>query len=438
MGMKVFAALRFGVSQFRDDRRGNVAVIFAVALVPLVAAIGVVVDYARLTMANSEMQDALDATALYISRDGNVRTMTQARMQSIANGVFAANFTDANAKNEAITPVYTASGPTVKVTGTAIVPMTFMSIFGQNDAPISATSTVTWGRERLRVALVLDNTGSMDDDGKMEALQAATHNLLDELQNAATLPEDVYVSIVPFAKDVNLGSGNYNASWIDWNDWDEIHGSCSKKKYTDKTSCENKGKKWTAEKHKTWNGCATDRTQDYDTTNTLPTTSNSHTLYPAEQYGDCPAQTIGLTNDWDALGEIVDDMHPNGNTNQGIGVQVGWQTLTGTPFVVPSEDPDYQYKYVIILLTDGLNTEDRWYTRAWQIDDRQELACNGAKDAGIEVFAVQVNTRHDPTQDVLENCASDTDHFFELTTADQIVTTFDAIGTALSDLRISS
>jgi hypothetical protein len=39
-------------------------------------------------------------------------------------------------------------------------------------------SVSTWGNTRLRVALVLDNTGSMASDGKMSALKTASHNLL--------------------------------------------------------------------------------------------------------------------------------------------------------------------------------------------------------------------------------------------------------------------
>ena len=39
--------------------------------------------------------------------------------------------------------------------------------------PIAITSTSSWGTSRLRVALVLDNTGSMADAGKMTALKTA-------------------------------------------------------------------------------------------------------------------------------------------------------------------------------------------------------------------------------------------------------------------------
>ena len=56
---------------------------------------------------------------------------------------------------------------------------------------------------------------------------------------------------------------------------------------------------------------------------------------------------------------------------------------------------------------------------------------------GLILYAVQVNTGGDATSTMLQNCATDPSQFFLLTSADQIITTFNSIGTALSDLRIS-
>ena len=54
----------------------------------------------------------------------------------------------------------------------------------------------------------------------MTALKEAAHNLLDTLKKAEKTPGDIKVSIVPFAVDVNVGTGNVDASWIDWTDWE--------------------------------------------------------------------------------------------------------------------------------------------------------------------------------------------------------------------------
>ena len=130
-------------------------------------------------------------------------------------------------------------------------------------------------------------------------------------------------------------------------------------------------------------------------------------------------------------------MVPVGNTNRVIGLQVGWQTLTATPFTVPPVDPDYKYQTVIILLTDGLNTQDRWYTSQSSINTRQQKTCDNIKAAGLTVYTVQVNTGGDATSTLLQNCASTSDKFFLVTTSSQIGTIFNQIGTNLSKLRIA-
>ena len=107
----------------------------------------------------------------------------------------------------------------------------------------------------------------------------------------------------------------------------------------------------------------------------------------------------------------VNDMQPGGNTNQAIGLRWGWQTLyAAAPFTAPAMDPNYQYQQVIILLSDGLNTQDRWYGNDTSIVDRctrQQMTCDNIKAAGITIYTVQVNTDGDPTSTLLQNCASD-------------------------------
>ena len=80
---------------------------------------------------------------------------------------------------------------------------TFMAIVGIKKIAISGKALSKWGSTRLRVALVLDTTGSMADDGKINALKTATKKLITQLQNAVTTDGDVYVSIIPFSKNVN-------------------------------------------------------------------------------------------------------------------------------------------------------------------------------------------------------------------------------------------
>jgi hypothetical protein len=103
----------------------------------------------------------------------------------------------------------------------------------------------------------------------------------------------------------------------------------------------------------------------------------------------------------------------------------------------PAKDPNYTYKDAIILLSDGLNTENRWYTNASQIDARQKILCDNAKAAGITIYTVQVNTGADPTSSVLQYCANGADKFYLVTSASQTLTVFNSIGTSLSKLRVA-
>lgn len=422
--------------RFVRDIRGGVGPMLALAALPLMTAVGIAIDYSRANDAKAKFQGALDSTALMLSK--KALSQGSAALQTSASGYMNALFSFPGATNLSVTAQYTAQGGSkVTLNGSVVIPTMFMRLVGKESLTLSGTSTTTWGDNRLRVALVLDNTGSMAQSSKMTALKTAAHNLLTTLQNAATTPDDVYVSIVPFNKDVNMkmASDTYQQSWIRWDLWEEVNGSCSRSKYSTKTSCVNNAYKWTPANHSTWNGCMTDRDQNFDTTNDAPVAGA--TLYPAEQYSSCPAALLALTNDWTALSNKIDEMQPNGNTNQAIGLQIGWQSLTRSPFTIPAFDSNYNYTQVVILLTDGLNTQDRWYFNQNSIDNRQEKTCDNIKAAGITLYTVQVNTGGDPTSSLLQYCASDANKFFLLTSSDQIITTFNQIGTALSRLRLS-
>lgn len=422
------------LSQFVHNTKGGVAPMLAVAVIPLVGAVGAAIDYTHASAARTAFQNALDSTALMLSR--NAVQQNGSQLQSAATAYLNGIFQRADTSNVAVTASYSnTNGSTITLNGTAVTAMSFSGLLGVTQVNLKASSTVMWGNTRLRVALVLDNTGSMSSSGKMTALKTATQNLLAQLKAAAIDPEDVYVSIVPFSKDVNADPANFDKAWVRWDLWENENGQCSNSDYRTQTSCVSRGKTWTPDPHDTWNGCMTDRDQNYDTTNTAPVAGA--TLFPAEQFSSCPVPMMGLSNDWTALGDKVTAMQPAGNTNQAIGLQWGWQTLTAAPFAVPATDPNYQYKQVIILLTDGMNTENRWYTRQSSIDARQEKTCANIKDAGITVYTVQVNTGNDPTSTMLKNCASDSSKSFLLTSANQIITTFGQIGTALSNLRLA-
>jgi Flp pilus assembly protein TadG len=440
--------VRVAATRFAASEDGNIAVIFCVALVPLLSFVGAAVDYTRANAARSSMQAALDSTALMVSKDLSEGIITTSQVNAKAQTYFTALYTNNDAKSVSVNATYTANssmGSNIQVNGSGAVTTDFLKVAGFPNLNFNTTSTAAWGNVRMRVAMALDNTGSMASDGKMPAMQSAAKALVDQLSALAKSNGDIYISIIPFAKDVNVGEENYNQSWIDWTDWDAANGTstCTSWNWWGCSSST-----WTPKSHDKWTGCVTDRDQDYDTKNTAPT--SSATRFPAEEYvsgnekycksGNSPylQPILALSYDWTKIKKRISDMEPTGNTNQGIGMSWAWMTLTQSdPFNAPAKDPNYTYKDAIVLLSDGLNTQNRWYGNAAQIDARQKILCDNAKAAGITVYTVHVNTDGDPTSAVLQYCASGPQNFYTITSASQTAAVFSSIGTSLAKLRVA-
>src|SRR6266508_7013407 len=208
-------------ARFFRDRKGGVAPLLAIGIIPLVGAIGAAVDYSRANATRTAMQNALDSTALMLSKDA--QGLTGAQLTQKATTYFTSMFDRPEASNVQVTQQFSSPQQgsfSLKVSGSATIATMFWRLIGQPSLDITASGEVVWGIKKLNLALALDNTGSMASSGKMTALKEAAHNLLTTLKNAEKTPGDIKVSIVPFATDVNAGTGNVDASWIDWTDWD--------------------------------------------------------------------------------------------------------------------------------------------------------------------------------------------------------------------------
>ena len=198
--LAIWTHLRRHLADFRRANAGNVAMTFALASLPLVGTVGFAVDYSHANAVKAAMQAALDSTALMLSRDA--ATLSNADLQTKASSYFTALFTRPEAKNVTITASYsTTGGSQLAVNGAAAVPTSFLGVIGYQNINVTGTATAAWGSTRLRVALVLDNTGSMASAGKMTALKSATQSLLTQLQSAAGTNGDVYVELSPKVGD---------------------------------------------------------------------------------------------------------------------------------------------------------------------------------------------------------------------------------------------
>jgi Flp pilus assembly protein TadG len=226
LGVSITRYIREAARRFIGANEGNIAVIFTIAAIPIISFVGAAIDYSRLNSARSSMQAALDSTSLMLSKDLSSNIITPADISTKAQAYFNALYTNPDAKSISINATYTLNngslGSTVQVNGSGSINTDFMKIAGLPTMSYESSSMSAWGNVKMRVALALDNTGSMQDNGKIGALRTAvagTGGLIDQLSALNKNTGDVYISVIPFAKVVNVGASNAGATWIDWTDW---------------------------------------------------------------------------------------------------------------------------------------------------------------------------------------------------------------------------
>lgn len=550
-GASIFSRVRTAAGRFGGAQQGNVAVIFAIAAVPLISFVGAAIDYTRANTARTSMQAALDSTSLMLSKDLSEGVISPSDVNAKAQSYFNALYTNNDANGITVDAVYTASssmGSTIVVNGSGNVKTSFMKVANIQKIDFNTSSTATWGNTRMRVAMVLDNTGSMDQNGKMAAMQKAATDMITDLSSYSKKSGDVYISIVPFAKDVNVGTANVNEAWINWSEWEaeppilndknagnnadfktakagsdcpfakSTHGFvCMDRPATasgaqtrstipsngyicpgldngqkwpgkaniyyngcyttttgknascgafgsDRCSCSAPGSKdnvchfWRGDDtaataaarpdHSTWTGCINDRDQNYDTTNVAPGSAvNDGTpskRFYAEQWSQCLDSTVTPMSDkWQTLKDQVNAMNASGNTNQAVGLAWGWQSLSTSngPIQAPAKEANYKYRDYLVILSDGLNTQNRWSASQTSIDGRQKILCQNIKDDKlnpITVFTIQVNINSaDDESQVLKECATPDGSFQMITSVTQTSGAFKNILTQISKLRVA-
>lgn len=418
------------LSRFRRDERGNIIAMFGLALLPMLGMVGAAVDYSHAAMVRSRLQSALDATALKLSIDG--ANLSAGDLNTMANRYFGAVF-DRSDIAGAPTLTVTRNGSKVDVAARANLDTAFMKLLGIDNVPVAAASVGAYDQTRIELALVLDNTGSMADNNKMVELKKAAANLIDQVAQLDPTGNRIKVSIVPFDRRVRVGAGYLKANWLGFKG--------EYKNFND-----------AAARNASWDGCVTDRYQSYDVNGTAPSQALSNTLYPGVRCED-PGQATSklgavqpLTSDWPSLKQTVAAMTPSGNTNVTIGFHWGLQVLSSgtTPLSLGQPFGTAHVKKYMVLLTDGDNTQNRWTTSSYQIDQRTKLMCDEVNDRnapssatakGISVFTIRVM---DGNSTLLKSCASDPSMYYEVQSATQINSVFSTIFDQITGVRLAS
>ena len=395
------------ITRLWADRRGSYTITFGLVGMILVVAAGGTTDMMRYLDTRAKLQDAVDATALFVASRHKNGEDNEDGDQSLArthlNKIFDSRFGTLGTVNAS------SGSNSLTVTAQAGLDTYFLKIVSLNTLPSTVASTVTWSASSLEVAMVLDTTGSMADNNKLTNLKSAASSLVDTLSAKASATYSIKFALVPFSNFVNVGPSNASAAWID-------QGGSLRSSYYDSYFSEHADRMAIFSKlGKTWPGCVETRPAPYDMDETSPSTSSPDTLFVPAVHPDEPDSGSYIANDymddqstsWDAKTRMknkkkydspvnVDLSNSNlysnyrvpkgpqflcdvkpiqrltnsyssvktqinaltaaGSTNVPEGIAWGWRALSPkTPFADGKAYNDSENEKIMVVLTDGTN-----------------------------------------------------------------------------------
>ncbi|SFG76114.1 Flp pilus assembly protein TadG [Methylobacterium gossipiicola] len=204
--------------RFRDDRRGNIAILFALVLMPLIFLLGATVDYGRASTLRAQLQNSVDGIALSLCQMSPQTSNADLEAQAAK---LLTSYMPEGATLER--PLNIGTDPrTITVKGSAVYQTAFVSIMRINTVEVGASSQcATPMAQTFEIALALDTTGSMKNAGgsgtKMAAAQDAAKKFIDYVASKPIFSPQTRISVVPFASGVAVDPKAYgpSTSWID-------------------------------------------------------------------------------------------------------------------------------------------------------------------------------------------------------------------------------
>ncbi len=149
---------------FASDKSGNIAVLFCLALLPILTAMGCAVDYSMASRLYAKLDAIADAAALVAVSQVATATSNSASQASALSMFNGQASLLANVTLNSVTATVTSSGTskTAVVSYSATMPTTFMSVVGKPTVTINGSATAAAALPTyIDFYLLLDNTPSM-------------------------------------------------------------------------------------------------------------------------------------------------------------------------------------------------------------------------------------------------------------------------------------
>ncbi len=429
-------------SAFIRDRRGNVAILFGLLLLPIAVAIGLAIDGLRALNAAETATGALDAAALAAARAMSQGDLSDGELAQIAERYFKANVEGPDKPRYAQFSGLAARANRRKAEVTVAVDVSVPTTFGQlahiEQISFRRESTTTFGISDLDLGLMIDVTGSMNQVGrdgrvKLESLKQAVGSLF-EIVNPNRRSDKVRIGLAPYSAAVNAGS------------------------YADYVS-----------DGESRDGCILERDRDIDEEVPPGPGRFFRGIEEAEDemdddtgrrgygYYRCPdAEVLALTNDRGRLEDTIEGYRASGRTAGHLGIAWSWYLVsdawrgiwqTATP---PRPYGSDNLIKAVVLMTDGqFNAayagSDRWRRAEAESFERSRALCDNIKGRDVVVFSVGFNLREADAAELMEDCASEYEdeqgrtqrHFYRAENEADLISAYTDIGIKLTQLRIA-
>jgi Flp pilus assembly protein TadG len=405
------------LNRFKADQNGTIAVMAALAIVPMMLAAGAAVDFVRFNAAQTHVQAALDAATI---SGAAAKKVSDAKRVEIAKLSFKNNIASGAAAGMSAEPEFKIVNDKFVSEVKIQIPTALMQIAGINTMNGTSRAEVgISGDKKAEIVMVLDYSDSMKDpvDGKIKykSMREAAKKLVDDLSKSD--PDKVKFGLVPFS---NLVQTTLPGSFV-------VGGSGP------------------------WTGCTQDRPYPANLTSDTPT-SESKTKWNQPLYNNkkqlaytCMGFTnhnlkmVNLTDNFSSISSQLDAMTPYGYTHIALGTEFGYHMLSpNAPFTNGARYEDKNTKKFIVLLTDGMQTAGAFGKNDSRTPEngRTNLTtlCTNAKADGITIISMAFDLEASETRQDLQDCATDpTRDFFVVNDSAGLSSAFEAVKTAIAD-----
>jgi Flp pilus assembly protein TadG len=472
------------------DRSGQFAIIFSLSLIPILAAVGLGVDYSYIIQSKTRLQDSADSAALFAAREYR-RTGTMPDEPAVLAYV-ETDYAKIGDENAPVITRYKLKDGKVLLDAGVVTPLTIMRIFGHKDTKTQVSSIVNVGSdEELEIALALDTTYSMtkpsgtssdklDPTGeiippgtvnvdRITALKVASLKFNDAIFGTGATAGTRRIAVVPFSRYVNVGLSRRGESWLsvpadsastgtkcsDWYypvvgysdvctpasyyvDGVEVkYMSCDPIYGSEKIqSCRPTGKS-------TWHGCVGSRIEPFNLNEAF-----SGKKFTGLMNTRCGTELLPLTPDKVAVANRISALSANDYTYVPEGVMWGTRVLTsGEPFTeAHNAVPLKKVRKILVIMTDGENQisadlpnyPTHKSNNLAQADSWTSKACDEAKAQDIEVFSVTFGTDITATaKDIIRGCASKPDNYYDASNAEKLVKAFEDIAAQVNRMYLA-